>query len=277
MSVTPYVLIATPCHRGEVHVDYCRAISSLCVLLNEKGIRNEWLPILEESLITRARNAYVAYMLSKEFTHLLFIDSDIVFDPTSIIELLIKDEHVSGCAYPRKRMDPNTIISTTLDFINWDILKTALETREGSEVKTLVKNGLLQEDMINKISCKSLSYVLGSETDSKVDSDGWVKVTEIGCGVMMIKRETILALIKNHPDLKYKNDCAQYDVMHENMKDNFYLFFDTRCVDGRYLSEDFAFCRLARDAGFDIWIYSKAGVNHIGTYAYKGNLFLSMS
>lgn len=267
------ILIATPCHRGEVHVEYSRAIAQLCTLLGTKGIEYEWFTLLEESLVTRARNATVAYFLSKNFTHLLFVDSDIVFDPEDVLRMLEKDYDVMSGAYPKKTLDINKIVSTTIDHIKWEAVKEVFEKgMTPTEVCDTVKKSI---SPLN-IYLKSLTYVVGCATDTKVE-EGWMRADEVGCGFLMIKREVICRLRDKNPSLKYTNDCVQYNQLHENMKDNFYLLFDTRLVNGRYLSEDFAFCHLVRETGYDIWVNTACGLNHIGSHVYKGNLYLALS
>ena len=40
--------------------------------------------------------------MKSDFTHLLFIDSDIEFQPEAVLELLKSKKDVACCAYPRK-------------------------------------------------------------------------------------------------------------------------------------------------------------------------------
>ena len=71
--------------------------------------------VINESLITRARNICVASFLSSpaKFTHLMFIDADITFEPWHILALLARDEDVVGGLYTAKSM-PTRIIAN-----NW--------------------------------------------------------------------------------------------------------------------------------------------------------------
>jgi hypothetical protein len=59
-------------------------------------------PIFFESLISRARNAAVAQFLKTDCTHILFIDSDISFDPLDISKLFDINEEVVCAPYPKK-------------------------------------------------------------------------------------------------------------------------------------------------------------------------------
>ena len=46
------------------------------------------------------------------------------------------------------------------------------------------------------------------------------------------------------------------------------FFSETAGPGGERVSEDFSFCRRAREAGFDIWGYGAASIGHIGPFAY---------
>lgn len=242
------ILIATPCYGGQLHAQCALSIMELRLLLQSKGINSEWLPISGESLIPRARNACIAYLLSSTCTHIIFIDGDITFHPGSVIRLLEKDVPISACVYPKKEIDINTIVTTARENIH------------------------ISPDLVT-LSTMSYTY----NTTTPIIEDGWMKVDEVGTGFLLIRRDLILNMIDKYPHLKYENDCLNYNRLHPNMYDHFYLLFDTRIIDGRYLSEDYSFCRYVREMGYDILVYTLGGLNHTGTYTYRGNLYLSLT
>lgn len=241
------LLIATPCYGGQVYASCANCIMELRILLLSQDVHSEWFTISGESLIPRARNAIVAYFLSTAHTHLLFVDSDIVFDPTTVTSLLKMNVPISACSYPKKEID----------------------------LQSLVEKARMSNADADSLILSSMSYVLGTSTSSKM-KDGWIKVDEVGTGFLLLKKEVLEQLIFLHPELKYENDCLYYNELHPDMANNFYLFFDTRLIDGRYLSEDYSFCRYVRDAGYEIHVDTKCGLNHIGSYTYRGNLYLSL-
>lgn len=75
-----------------------------------------------DSLVSRARNCLVADFLETDCTHLLFIDSDLVFSPDHVARLVAHDVDIVGGCYPAKAEGP----------IKW-ILNTYHEQRDVRE------------------------------------------------------------------------------------------------------------------------------------------------
>jgi FkbM family methyltransferase len=62
-----------------------------------------------DSLVTRARNTLTAWFLDSDATHLLFLDSDLVFSPEMIARLCSHDAPVVAGMYPLKTDTDGTI------------------------------------------------------------------------------------------------------------------------------------------------------------------------
>lgn len=242
------VMLATPCYISAVSMTYTTSIYSLAWHLARFGCESV-LHMRSESLITRGRNKIVREFLNDEsFTHLFFIDSDISFVPPAVCRLLLSDKDVSAGVYPLKRE-------------NWpEGGLPAKMTREEYEV------GFMQyafnpfmEDLNN----------LGA----KVDEDGFVEVQETSTGFMCIRRNVFYKLMDAYPDLIYTPDGPPgHPLAHLHWR-----FFDCM-VDPdsrRYLSEDYAFCRLWRDIGGKIYVDTLSQLGHQGQRMYEGNLIES--
>ena len=97
------------------------------------------------------------------------------------------------------------------------------------------------------------------------------KVKESATGFMLIKREVFTTIMQKFPHLKYKPDLRTGI----EGSDNAYDFFPVGCYkekDGvtRYLSEDYYFCRLAEECGFEIWTDLSTPITHLGSTEYHG-------
>jgi len=68
--------------------------------------------MVNESLVTRARNNLMAKMMSNPAaTHFMFIDADIRFQPESILQMMAYEKDVIGGLYPKKALPVNYVIN----------------------------------------------------------------------------------------------------------------------------------------------------------------------
>jgi len=108
------LFVATPMYGGMNHGLYMKACLDLQGMCVQYGINIKFSFLFNESLITRARNYLVDEFIHRsDCTHMLFIDSDIHFNPQDVIALLAMDKDVSGGPYPKKA-------------IKWKSVKTAI-------------------------------------------------------------------------------------------------------------------------------------------------------
>ena len=79
------LLIAVPC-TGYMHADFVNSLMRLTQHLQREGI-NHHVEIIAGTLVYIARNKLACQAVNESFTHILFIDSDMVFDE-NIVETL---------------------------------------------------------------------------------------------------------------------------------------------------------------------------------------------
>ena len=90
---------------------------------------------------------------------------------------------------------------------------------------------------------------------------------------MCIKRDVFRQMMEKYPGLNYVPDGPPNPQAHLH-----WLFFDCM-VDpdsGRYLSEDYAFCRRWRDIGGKIWVDLQCKLLHLGQHNFRGDLAESL-
>jgi hypothetical protein len=238
-------LVATPCFGGSICLNYVLSIINFQRECAAAGMGIDFYFNPGDSLVTRARNDCVAYFLSNNsFTHLFWIDSDIGFSPEAAFRLLLCDRDVAAGVYPIKRED-------------WP----AEGVPQGTTRQKFEE--LYQRYPVN-------TGRLGEDVDLIVDGDGFMKVREAPTGFMLIKRQVFDKLIANYPELKYVPDWLEGTYPTGGVH---YRFFDVM-VDpdsGRYLSEDYGFCRLWERIGGDIHIDANSDLTHEGRRVYRGD------
>jgi hypothetical protein len=247
------VFVATPMYGGMAHGMYVKSSLDLQGLLSKYGVEVRFSFLFNESLITRARNYLVDEFLRSDCTHMLFIDSDIHYNPQDVVALLALDKDVIGGPYPKKS-------------INWNSIAAA--ARNHPEMPAGELESLVGEYVFNVV--KGTSQFTITEP---------LEVLEIGTGFMMIKREVFTKMAEEYPLIRYKPD----HVGQANFDGSRYIhaYFDTvidskESITGggsdRYLSEDYMFCQMWRKMGGEIYLCPWMKTQHIGTYAFTGNM-----
>ena len=247
------LFVATPMYGGMAHGLYLKSCLDLQGIMSRYGVDVKFSFLFNESLITRARNYLVDEFLRSDCTHLLFLDSDIHYNPQDVVALLALDKDVIGGPYPKKSINWNNIAHAARN--HPDLEPRELETLVGEYVFNVVK---------------------GTSQFSVTEP---LEVLEIGTGFMLVKREVFDKMAVEYPNIRYKPDHV--GQAHFDGSRYIHAYFDTvidsvdSIVGGgseRYLSEDYMFCQMWRKMGGDIFLCPWMKTQHIGTYAFSGNM-----
>ena len=96
------LLIAVPC-TDYMHADFTVSLLRLTEHLNREGI-NHHVEIMAGTLVYFARNSLACKAVNENYTHILFIDSDMVFDENIVETLMFSGkDFVCGAFQSRKR------------------------------------------------------------------------------------------------------------------------------------------------------------------------------
>ena len=106
----PSVMIAMPCY-DSVKVNTMVAIVKVIQQLSKSGIQ-VGINTMKSPLIHQARNYLTSVFLDSDFTHLLFIDSDVEFEPEAILRMLVAKKDVICTPYRVKSLDVSQKIYT---------------------------------------------------------------------------------------------------------------------------------------------------------------------
>ena len=249
---TRKIFVATPMYGGQCGGQYCKSTADLAAMAAGYGMDVRFFYLFNESLITRARNYLVDEFLRSNCTHLMFIDSDIGFDPNDVIALSViaapgTDKHIVCGPYPKK-------------CIAWEKIKRAVD-KGFADVNPEALERYVGDYVFNP-----------AENTSSIALDEPVEVLEGGTGFMMIQREALEKYAAAYPELSYKPDHVRTE--HFDGHREILAYFDT-VIDPktkRYLSEDYMFCQWARNAGIKVWLCPWMKLQHMGMYVFGGSL-----
>lgn len=241
-TVKPYICVATPCYGGQVFTTYLTSILKFSIVAERRqDIQLGYLIRGGDSLITRARNSMVAEFLANEkYTHLLWIDADIGFEPEAIYRLLWSGHDIAAGVYPLKALTLPEELNGNRD----EIFKAS---------QRYPFNPIDPNDILVK--------------------KGFIEVKDAPTGLMLIKREVIEKMVASYPELKYKADKQiGLEGVAAKIADYYYNFFDTFIDEqGRYLSEDYAFCRLWQRIGGTVHVDALSKLTHTGSHKFEGD------
>jgi hypothetical protein len=240
------LFVATPMYGGLCHGQYTVGLLTSVGVFSQAGIQMQFAYMMNESLITRARNSLAHDFLESDCTHLMFIDADIGFNPADIPPMITADKDIICGMYPKKE-------------INW------------IDVEKAVKAGVTAEHLHHYTGAFVVNGVGDAETiEGSISSP--LEISNGGTGFMVIKREVFEGLIGKVPT--YNNDMylavdqeRKVKVIHE--------FFATSIDEesgNRLLSEDYHFCKIARKAGYKVFAAPWAQLSHCGSYIFNGLL-----
>lgn len=225
-------------------------------------------------------------------THMLHLDSDLVFHPEDILKLVRSNLDVVAIVYPRKEID-------------WD------------RVIRAVRAGVAPADLPRYAA----SFVFNHPRDHVVrhpDIGTLIEIEEVGTGCLMVKVDALKRYAEAyHEELEYISDYDPFYTVHRQF---FHCERDPACARetrlrelkdaavallrasgdaqtsnaeraavldaalawgrtvedptslGRYLTEDYSFCRRWRLLGGKIYALMEADVGHIGKHVYRGTL-----
>ena len=115
---TPYdftkvhIHFGIPCYGGMITEPCFTSFLRFILMASRAGLQWSLDTMVNESLVTRARNNLMAKMMTNTAaTHFMFIDADIRFQPEAIFMMLATDKDVIGGLYPKKALPVQYVIN----------------------------------------------------------------------------------------------------------------------------------------------------------------------
>jgi hypothetical protein len=241
MASNVKIFVATPVH-GDVSIHFFKA----CLEFQKECLSRKipvMYQVMKSSLVTQGRQLCVSGFLGTDFTHMLFIDSDISFSYHAIERMIAYDKDICLIPYPIKSMNSGKLRQRILD---------------GSTLEAKLLGN---------------QYTMSVEDPKNVKvENGFIEVERGPAGCMLIKREVFDKLIKEYPEFTIK----QHTLIDGKLVDreHMYNFFDSYWdpKEKTYTGEDFYFCKLAKHAGIKIYALIDEYISHHGEFSYTGRL-----
>jgi hypothetical protein len=247
------LFVATPMYGGMCAGMFSKSCADLSAICTQYGIPLQFYFLFNESLITRARNYCCDEFMRSNSQHLMFIDSDIGFNPQDVIAMMAlqaqepEKYNIIGGPYPKK-------------CISWEKIKAAVD------------KGIADDDA-NILERFVGDYVFNPKGGQQsIPISEPVEVLEIGTGFMMIEKASMKKFVDTYPQYMYKPDHVRTE--HFDGSREIMMFFQAEVdpVSKRYLSEDYWFCQKAQQADIRTWFCPWMKLQHVGSYIFGGSL-----
>ena len=245
-------MVATPMYGGACAGLFAKSIADLAALCTQYGVSLQMYFLFNESLVTRARNYCCDEFMRSEATHMMFIDSDIGFNPQDVIALLALADNdseydVIGGPYPKK-------------CISWEKIKHAVDKGVADK-----DPGVLEKYVGD--------YVFNPKNgQANIPLNEPVEVLEIGTGFMMIRKNTLKKFAEAFPQYAYKPDHVRTEHFDGTRKIMQFFQAEIDPKSERYLSEDYWFCQKIQELNMKTWFCPWMQMSHVGTYIFGGSL-----
>jgi hypothetical protein len=187
-----------------------------------------------ESLLARGRSHCAQKALTEGWDKLLFIDSDQGWTPEQFLALIQSPYPITCGAVPLK---------------TYPIVLNFLPFKQDQEKYWAQWGGLKTPEGMWLMS---------------FDKGRYIKVARSGTGMMCIDVKVLKKMAEKARHFQYPNPATGYNETH-------YAFFQEGAKEGQddYYSEDWAFCALAQECGYDIVVDTDVVVTHRGQHVFQ--------
>lgn len=239
LQVGTKILIASPTYDGSVRREYMRSVMMLTEALRQRSIA--WELLVEPATLLHTMRSVMASLVLEDpsMTHLLFVDTDLDFQPKSVLKMLAADVDVIGCAYPYRTIPLHEMVTTA------------------------------DQTLRQVIAAKAPYAVILPDGATKLDVvDGICEVASIGTGLLLIRRTALETMADSGMIGHYQTTFPYTQWYHHS---HYHGFFSHLQADGRDYGEDYSFCwRWREGCGGGIHALIADEVGHIGPLPVLG-------
>lgn len=234
------VLVSMPTFGGQLFTRTGSSLISTMLMAREEGLCEIQPHFQGDSLIHRARNRAALYAIENGYDKLFTIDADVTFTYENFKRIVTSEQPLIGGVYPLKAFPV---------VLNFNPLPD-----KGRE---LFKTG-------RGIDYDAFQIFKQKYADPET---GLAEILLLATGFLCAKREVLEKLGETseiYEDLD-PNNGERKRFMH---------FYTSDVHEHNLESEDWSFCRRAREAGFKVMLDTKVTLGHVGLHEYKlGQVF----
>lgn len=209
------------------------------------GLAHEWLIGWNESLVHRARMEMAATFLKTEFSHMMWLDADIEFTPDDVAALWNLQTEIAVGAYQMKKTGARAYAAWKDGNLVTDLSKFEVPTSVDYAGTGFM---LIAREAIERV------YAHLQNQQSEVEQFLWKLA---GPAPRTVREEAIIKLLIESVAPRYDSPTGTVPAL-----------FMTPIHNGILESEDYFFCRMAREAGLHIVMNPHVRLKHWGQYAY---------
>jgi len=230
------IFVGTPMLDGSCKEAYTLSIVHLCGEAMRRNIGLDFYFLSGESILPRARNAIAHnFLYNSDADYLLFIDSDMGFNASEVLDMLNTGKEVVSAVCQKKK-------------INWDAVKIAAQKNVPTSDLPFYGN----------------VYVFQGEHEPvRLGSREVVEVDVVGTGILFIHRSAFEKLKPHVRTYRNVQEGTSVKDIHEFF--SIEIHPETRVM----LSEDFYFSNLWKRHGGQLFVAPwTSGVLHVGSHAF---------
>ncbi|MEM9140754.1 MAG: hypothetical protein AAGB15_13090, partial [Pseudomonadota bacterium] len=246
------LLIAMPT-QGDVATPTVKALIGLTQALARKGVPFAF-ETYEFSDIVFSRNQLLSIFHTREqFTHMLFLDSDMAFQPDAIFRLIDFGADFAVTAYPQKHP-------------KWTAIRQGFEAEMA---KPEEERASIADVLSGAWTYNHQIAQFGGGAWQPEERDGFVTVPAAGTGMMLLSRAVPETMVAKGAAVE-KPRMSQVPL-HKGLKYHDYFSHLSSPDGGLMYGEDQSFCmRWTHMCGGTIWMDTQSLITHHGAKSFSG-------
>jgi hypothetical protein len=185
------VAVLTPSYDGKVSVEYANSLFKSSLLLQSEGYSMDHIYCNNESIVQSARNKLIKVAHDNNYDSVVWIDSDIIWNPEDLLKLFSSDKDVIGATYRRKSLNESYVLKTSEELGAEDICRVSgLGFGFIKMSRNIIKNlwNMSESYIDDGIVCKNIfEIIVGGGQMYSEDISVCKKINDLGINVYLDK------------------------------------------------------------------------------------------